>query len=101
MMTHCPHIWFRVNLQAFIDAQNTPVLPNTSMVVILSNCKDAWGLAHATTMSPPIPAAYLACQLYLCHNPGKMREAYDLELARIVPWEKPDVAMLAGWMHID
>ncbi|KAI6101483.1 hypothetical protein EDD16DRAFT_1887358 [Pisolithus croceorrhizus] len=74
-----------MNPQAIIDAQNgpTPVLPNTSMVLILSNCKVASGLAHATTMSPPIPTAYLVCQLYLCHNPGKMRKEYDLELINI------------------
>ncbi|KAI6114162.1 hypothetical protein F5141DRAFT_1187792 [Pisolithus sp. B1] len=82
------------NLQALIDAQNTPVLPNTSMVLVLSDRKVACGLARATTASPPIPTAYLACQQYLRHNLGKTREDYDLELARI------DVVVLAGWMHI-
>ncbi|KAI6112608.1 formyl transferase [Pisolithus sp. B1] len=81
------------NLQALIDAQNTPVLPNTSMVLVLSNRKVACGLARATTASPPIPTAYLACQPYT-------REDYDLELARIVLWAKPDLVVLAGWMHI-
>ncbi|KAI6106887.1 formyl transferase [Pisolithus croceorrhizus] len=88
------------NLQALIDAQNTPVLPNTSMVLVLSDRKVACGLARATTASPPIPTAYLACQQYLRHNLGKTREDYDLELARIVLWTKPDVVVLAGWMHI-
>ncbi|KAI6094449.1 formyl transferase [Pisolithus thermaeus] len=75
------------NLQALIDAQNTPVLPNTSMVLVLSNRKVACGLARATTASPPIPTAYLACQPYT-------REDYDLELARIVLWAKPDLSFL-------
>ncbi|KAI6112658.1 formyl transferase [Pisolithus sp. B1] len=82
------------NLQALIDAQNTPVLPNTSMVLVLSNRKVACGLARATTASPPIPTAYLACQPYVRHNPGKTREDYDLELARIVLWAKPDLSFL-------
>ncbi|KAI6106363.1 hypothetical protein EV401DRAFT_2009849, partial [Pisolithus croceorrhizus] len=90
-----------MNLQTLIDAPNMPILPNSSMVPILSNHTVTGGLAHATTASPPIPVAYLACQLYLCHNSGKTREDYDLELARIVLWAKPDLVVLAGWMHID
>ncbi|KAI6147555.1 phosphoribosylglycinamide formyltransferase [Pisolithus thermaeus] len=70
------------------------------MVLVLSDRKVACGLARATTASPPIPTAYLACQQYLRHNLGKTREDYDLELARIVLWTKPDVVVLAGWMHI-
>lgn len=88
------------NLQALIDAQNTPALPNTSIALVLSNRKAAHGLVRATTASPPIPTAYLALQPYLRSNPGKTREDYDLELARIVLREKPDVVVLAGWMHI-
>ncbi|KAI5985645.1 formyl transferase [Pisolithus albus] len=88
------------NLQALIDAQNTPALPNTSIVLVLSNRKAAHGLVRATSASPPIPTAYLALQPYLRHNPGKTREDYDLELARIVVRAKPDVVVLAGWMHI-
>lgn len=88
------------NLQALIDAQNTPALPNTSIVLVLSNRKAAHGLVRATSASPPIPTAYLALQPYLRQNPGKTREDYDLELARIVVRAKPDVVVLAGWMHI-
>ncbi|KAI6132556.1 phosphoribosylglycinamide formyltransferase [Pisolithus croceorrhizus] len=88
------------NLQALIDAQNTHALPNTFIVLALSNCGAAQGLVRATIASPPIPTAYLALQLYSRHNPGKTRVDYDLELARIVLWAKPDVVVLAGWMHI-
>ncbi|KAI6124755.1 formyl transferase-domain-containing protein [Pisolithus croceorrhizus] len=88
------------NLQALIDAQNTPALPDTSIVLVLSNRKAAHGLVRASTASPPIPTAYLALQPYLRHNPGKTREDYDLELARIVLRAQPDVVVLAGWMHI-
>lgn len=33
-------------------------------------------------------------------NPGKTREDYDAEVAKIVVKEKPDLIVLAGWMHI-
>ncbi|KAI6045304.1 phosphoribosylglycinamide formyltransferase [Pisolithus marmoratus] len=88
------------NLQALIDAQNMPALPHTLIVLVLSNCKAAHGLVRAATASPPIPTAYLALQPYLRQHPGKTREDYDLELAKIILQVKPDVVVLAGWMHI-
>ncbi|KAI6008438.1 formyl transferase [Pisolithus marmoratus] len=88
------------NLQALIDAQNTPALPHTSIVLVFSNRKAAHGLVRAATASPPIPTAYLALQPYLRQHPGKTREDYDLELAKIILRAKPDVVVLAGWMHI-
>lgn len=88
------------NLQALIDAQNTPALPNAEIVLVLSNRKAAYGLTRATSANPPIPTAYLALQPYLKKNPEKTREDYDAEIARIVVEAKPDVVVLAGWMHI-
>lgn len=49
---------------------------------------------------PPIPTAYLALQPYLKANPKRTREDYDREIARIVVEAKPDLVVLAGWMHI-
>ncbi|KAF8433239.1 hypothetical protein L210DRAFT_3556826, partial [Boletus edulis BED1] len=43
------------NLQALIDACNTPRLPHAQIVLVLSNRKAAYGLARATTANPPIP----------------------------------------------
>ncbi|KAL4066907.1 formyl transferase-domain-containing protein [Scleroderma yunnanense] len=88
------------NLQALIDAQNTPALPHTSIVLVLSNRKAAHGLVRASSANPPIPTAYLGLQPYLRQNPGKTREDYDLEIARTVMKARPDVVVLAGWMHI-
>ncbi|KAG1725706.1 phosphoribosylglycinamide formyltransferase [Suillus paluster] len=88
------------NLQALIDAQNTLLLPNTHIVLVLSNRKNARGLIRASTASPPIPTAYLGLQPFLKSNPGKTRDDYDLEVARIVIRAKPDVVVCAGWMHI-
>ncbi|KAG6331046.1 hypothetical protein ID866_8046 [Astraeus odoratus] len=88
------------NLQALIDAQNTPALPHTSIVLVLSNRKAAHGLVRAASATPPIPTAYLGLQPYLRQNPGKTREDYDLEVAGAVLRAKPDMVVLAGWMHI-
>lgn len=88
------------NLQALIDAVNTPAVPNSRIVLVLSNRKAAYGLTRAAQADPPIPTAYLALQPYVKANPGKTRDDYDVEIARIVIREKPDLVVLAGWMHI-
>ncbi|KAI9057112.1 phosphoribosylglycinamide formyltransferase [Trametes sanguinea] len=88
------------NLQALIDAQNTPALPSTRICLVLSNRKAAYGLTRAAQANPSIPTAYLGLQPYLKANPGKTRDDYDLEVGRIVAKENPDLVVLAGWMHI-
>lgn len=88
------------NLQALIDAQNTPALPCARIVLVLSNRKAAYGLTRAAQAKPAIPTKYLGLQPFLKSNPGKTRDDYDVEVARIVIREKPDLIVLAGWMHI-
>ncbi|KAH7909225.1 formyl transferase [Hygrophoropsis aurantiaca] len=88
------------NLQALIDAQNTESLPNCEITLVLSNRKAAYGLVRASTATPSIPTTYLALQPFLKANPGKTREDYDVEVARLVIRAKPDLVVLAGWMHI-
>ncbi|KAI8995500.1 phosphoribosylglycinamide formyltransferase [Trametes punicea] len=88
------------NLQALIDAQNTPALPSTRISLVISNRKAAYGLTRAAQANPPIRTAYLGLQPFLKANPGKTRDDYDLEVARIVAKENPDLVVLAGWMHI-
>ncbi|KAF6751338.1 phosphoribosylglycinamide formyltransferase [Ephemerocybe angulata] len=88
------------NLQALIDALNTPALPDAQITLVFSNRKAAYGLTRAAQAVPAIPTAYLALQPYLKANPGKTREDYDAEVARIVVRENPDLIVLAGWMHI-
>ncbi|KIL62190.1 hypothetical protein M378DRAFT_81585 [Amanita muscaria Koide BX008] len=82
------------NLQALIDAK----IPNSEIVLVLSNRKNAYGLVRATNAS--IPTAYLGLQPYLKNNPDKTRNDYDAEVAQIVLSAKPDIVVLAGWMHI-
>ncbi|KAH0826864.1 phosphoribosylglycinamide formyltransferase [Lanmaoa asiatica] len=88
------------NLQALIDACNTPRLPHAQIVLVFSNRKAAYGLTRAATADPPIPTAYLGLQPFLRANPGATRAEYDLAIAREVVRVRPDVVVLAGWMHI-
>jgi len=88
------------NLQALIDAQNTPALPNARIALVLSNRKAAYGLTRASQATPAIPTAYLALQPFQKANPGKTRNDYDAEVAKIVLKEQPDLVVLAGWMHV-
>jgi formyltetrahydrofolate-dependent phosphoribosylglycinamide formyltransferase len=88
------------NLQALIDAQNTPSLPNAQIVLVVSNRKAAYGLIRAQNADPPIPTRYLALQLYLKAATDRTRSTYDAEIARIVLEARPDIVVLAGWMHV-
>ncbi|KAI9567207.1 phosphoribosylglycinamide formyltransferase [Boletus coccyginus] len=88
------------NLQALIDACNTPRLPHAQIVLVLSNRKAAYGLTRAQTADPPIPTAYLGLPPFLRDNPGTTRADYDLAVAKEVLEVRPDVVVLAGWMHI-
>ncbi|KAF8443801.1 hypothetical protein L210DRAFT_3643404 [Boletus edulis BED1] len=86
--------------EALIDACNTPRLPHVQIVLVLSNRKAAYGLTRATTANPPIPTVYLGLPPFLRDNPGATRVEYDLAVAREAPEVRPDVLVLAGWMHI-
>ncbi|KAJ7499459.1 formyl transferase [Mycena latifolia] len=88
------------NLQALIDAQNTPLLPHAEIVLVFSNRKAAFGLTRAAQAQPPIPTGYLALQPYLKSHPGNTRDDYDAEVARRVLETRPDLIVLAGWMHV-
>ncbi|KAG8623269.1 hypothetical protein KVT40_008245 [Elsinoe batatas] len=95
------------NLQALIDAANTPSLPNAQIVRVISNRKSVFGLQRAEKAS--IPTAYHNLVSYKKRFPdpagaeGKFNEAreeYDKDLAKLVLEDKPDIVVCAGWMHI-
>ncbi len=94
------------NLQALIDACATNTLPSTSIVRVISNRKDAYGLIRAATADPPIPTIYHNLVKYKKEHPKtdegvqQARKAYDAELARLLLADSPDLVVCAGWMHI-
>lgn len=96
-------------------------------MLVLSNRKAAYGLTRAQTAEPPIATRHLALQTYLKASPPncgggsgsggggeegppkeeghdqqhtRTRATYDAEIARIVLDARPDVVVLAGWMHV-
>ena len=87
-------------------------------MLVLSNRKAAYGLTRAQTADPPIATRHLALQTYLkasqmTSSKGELEEeeeeegqqprtraTYDAEIARIVLDARPDVVVLAGWMHV-
>jgi formyltetrahydrofolate-dependent phosphoribosylglycinamide formyltransferase len=90
------------NLQALIDASHASpsLLPNAHIAHVISNRSKAFGLQRAASSSPPISTSILVLQTYLKANPTKTRADYDLLLAELVLSTKPDLIVLAGFMHI-
>ena len=85
-----------------MDAANSSSLgPNTAITHVISNRSQAFGLTRARTATPnPIPTSTLALKTFQTRNPGATRETYDVHLAELVLSEKPDLVVLAGFMHI-
>lgn len=83
------------NLQAILDAIRHKFL-DAQVVGVVSNRKDAAGLQRAEKAG--VPTRHFSLKLWL--DSGKDRRAYDAELAQIVSAFKPDLIVLAGWMHI-
>ncbi|OXG52183.1 phosphoribosylglycinamide formyltransferase [Cryptococcus neoformans Th84] len=88
------------NLQALLDAAGTPRLPSAAVTAVISSRSNAYGLTRARTHSPPVPASVCALKTFLARNPGATRQDYDAEVARQVLDTRPDIVVLAGWMHI-
>jgi folate-dependent phosphoribosylglycinamide formyltransferase PurN len=78
------------NLQAIIDAIHSQSLP-IQISLVLSNRKLAHGLIRAQSASIPTTIHSLS---------KKERSTYDRELATILNNSKPDLIVLAGFMHI-
>jgi formyltetrahydrofolate-dependent phosphoribosylglycinamide formyltransferase len=83
------------NLQAIIDACQNKIL-NAEVVLVVSNRKAAYGLERAKATN--IPTLYFPLKPYT--DAGKTRVLYDADLAEAVKPYKPDLIILAGFMHI-
>jgi formyltetrahydrofolate-dependent phosphoribosylglycinamide formyltransferase len=83
------------NLQAILDAIEAGRLP-AEIVLVVSNRKAAFGLVRAERAG--IPALYFPLQPYT--GAGRGREDYDSDLARQLREYRPDLIVLAGWMHV-
>jgi len=84
------------NLQAIIDACASGALPNTRVVVVVSNRRDAYGLQRAKAHG--IPTIYHPLRPYRLAR--RAREEYDADLAAMLAPYNVDLVIQAGWMHI-
>ncbi|KAI1113602.1 formyl transferase [Nemania sp. NC0429] len=95
------------NLQALIDACASGVIKG-SIVKVTVNRKDAYAVKRAEAAQPPIPTDYfnLVKHGFMAageKDPQKVKEArfnYDAALAERILADKPDLIVLAGWMHV-
>lgn len=93
------------NLQALIDACGSSPLENAQITHVICNKKDAYGLERAQKANIPTTYHNLVAGGYkkrFAQDISKAREAYDVDLAKIVSQHdpKPDLVVCAGWMHI-
>ncbi|KAK0270517.1 Bifunctional purine biosynthetic protein ADE5,7 [Friedmanniomyces endolithicus] len=94
------------NLQALVDACNTDHLPNSNIVRVVSDRKNAYGLQRAQAVS--IPTTYHGILSYKQKYPDSdpepkfdaARKAYDADLASILFKDQPDLVVCAGFMRI-
>ncbi len=84
------------NLQAVLDACTDGRLPATQVVAVVANHRDAYALERAKRSN--IPALYHPFHPY--RQDGRPRSLYDADLAALLEPYKPDLIILAGWMHI-
>jgi formyltetrahydrofolate-dependent phosphoribosylglycinamide formyltransferase len=84
------------NLQALMDAICAQQL-EAEIALVVSNRKAAYGLERATNAG--IATLYFPLKTYKDAN--RNREEYDTDLANELEQHKPDLLVLAGWMHID
>ncbi|KAG8891240.1 hypothetical protein FRC01_014816, partial [Tulasnella sp. 417] len=97
---------------ALIDACASSDIPDARISLVISNRKAAYGLVRAQSATPPIPTDYLALAPFLkgpevptdqgsTATRPRTRADYDLQVARmVVQHGRPDLVVLAGWMHI-
>lgn len=83
------------NLQAILDATERGALA-AEVVLVVSNRRAAYGLVRAEAAG--VATLYFPLKPY--REAGRSREAYDAELAARVAAARPELVVLAGWMHV-
>lgn len=94
------------NLQAVIDAVSDGRIPNSKIVKVFVNRKTAFAVKRAEKAG--IPTEYFNLVTGGFTQKGekdevKLRDGrarYDAALAELVVKDKPDLVVLAGWMHV-
>lgn len=71
----------------------------------MSNSKHAYGIQRAKAAHPPIPTQIYSLASFRKQHPeltdqAELRSQYDRELAAVVKTGRPNLVVLAGFMHI-
>jgi len=83
------------NLQAIIEAIARGNL-NAEIAAVVANRGSAYGLERARLAGIPIRCLTRSAS----QEADRPREAYDADLAGLVAAYRPDLVVLAGWMHV-
>ena len=83
------------NLQALLDACAAGELA-AHVVAVVSNRRAAFGLERARRAG--VEDVYFPLKPY--RETGRSRDVYDRDLGRLVAGYRPDLIVMAGWMHI-
>lgn len=83
------------NLQALIDATQSGDL-KAEICLVVSNKQKAYGLQRAEKAG--IPTQVFSLKRF--KDEGKSRVDFDVHVAQTIAGYKPDLVVLAGWMHI-
>jgi formyltetrahydrofolate-dependent phosphoribosylglycinamide formyltransferase len=83
------------NLQALIDATQTGDL-KAEIALVVSNKQAAYGLKRAENAG--IQTKVFSLKRF--KDEGKTRVNFDIHVAQTIAEYKPDLLVLAGWMHI-
>jgi formyltetrahydrofolate-dependent phosphoribosylglycinamide formyltransferase len=83
------------NLQAILDAIANDQLA-AEVVLVVSNRRAAYALERAAKAG--VPTLYFPLKPY--HVQGLSRSQYDTDLADQIAAYRPDLIVLAGWMHV-
>ncbi|KAG0174769.1 hypothetical protein DFQ28_000325 [Apophysomyces sp. BC1034] len=83
------------NLQALIDAVQSGTL-KAKISLVVSNRKNAFGLERAAKAG--IPTKTFSLKQF--KDRGQSRVEFDVHVAQAIQEQKPDLVVLAGWMHI-
>ena len=87
------------NLQALLDAVHSGRL-DAEIVSVIVNRRSAHARQRASQNG--IPSSFVGLRPYLdSHDdPAEGRRRYDADLAAMVLGHRPDLVVLAGWMHL-
>ena len=83
------------NLQALIDACADGRIAG-DIVLVLSNRADAYALQRANRAGIAVSLKTLGSE----RAKGGTRQSYDFAVAQEVAQARPDLVVLAGWMHV-